>query len=73
MENNIKEEYQEYLQSMIRIGVTEMDFRSYEATRNASYAQVSEMMKQNSNLKISDVLVIATVTNDLAKRNENRG
>ena len=68
----LDEEYQEYLQKMDRIGITELALMNYTETRIAATGQIQQMMDQNKNLFPSDVMVIATVTADLSARNMNR-
>ena len=68
----LEDEYQEYLKKMDRIGITELSLMNYTETRIIATNQIQQMMDQNQNLFPSDVMVIATVTSDLAARNMNR-
>ena len=68
----IEEEYQEYLKKMDRIGITEMSFQGFKETRIAATAQINQTIMHDKRLRPSDVMVIVTITSDLATRNANR-
>ena len=69
----VEDEYKEYLSTMDRLGIAEMDEYLYKQTRMMAGEQIRQTRMLNPALKDSDVMVIMTLTGDLIQRNQNRG